>query len=63
MVLPASINSYFKVFFNTTKNLKEFNSSLFQEVFKMKAECKCTVIHSPKQVAAMKKEIMKSFKQ
>lgn len=62
MVLPLNINSYFNVFFHSTKNLKEFNSSLFQEIFKMKAECKCTVIHSPQQAMAMKKEIMKSFK-
>jgi len=61
VIFPSMISQYFKVFFDNTKKIKEFNPELFQHIFKMKADCKLTIRRSKKDAEMFKKEIMKYF--
>ena len=61
-LFPDVINQYLKVFFDTIKDIKDFNPEIFQNIFKMKVECKVTIRRSKSQTDALKKEIKKYFK-
>ena len=61
-LFPDVINQYLKVFFDTIKEIKDFNPEIFQNIFKMKVECKVTIRRSKSQTDALKKEITKYFK-
>lgn len=62
VLLPDSLTQYFKLFFDNTQKLEDFNSEMFQNLFKMKVECKVTVRRSKSQAAVFQKEIKKFFK-
>jgi hypothetical protein len=61
-LFPDVINQYLKVFFDTIKDIKDFNPEIFQNIFKMKVEYKVTIRRSKSQTDALKKEIKKYFK-
>lgn len=61
VVFPPMITNYFKVFFDNTKNVREFNPELFQNIFSMKSDCKLSIRHNKKDAEMFKKEIMKYF--
>lgn len=61
-LFPDIINQYFKVFFDNIQNIKDFNPEWFQNIFKMKCECKITIRRSKSQTDILKKEIKKFFK-
>ncbi|MFA6255554.1 MAG: hypothetical protein WC606_00075 [Candidatus Absconditabacterales bacterium] len=61
-VFPTIINQYFKVLFDTIENIQDFKPEPFQNIFKMKTECKITIRRNRKDAEMFKKEIMKYFK-
>lgn len=62
VIAPQMINQYFKTFFDNTKKIKDFNPELFQQIFKMKTDCKITIRRNKKDAEMFKKEIKKYFK-
>ncbi len=62
VLFPPMITNYFKVFFDSIKTIKDFNPELFQNIFKMKSECKLTIRRNKKDAEIFKKEIIKYFK-
>lgn len=62
VLFPETLTQYFNVFFTNTKKMDDFNSEMFQNIFRIKAECKLTLRRSTPQSAAFKKEIKKFFK-
>jgi len=62
VIAPQSLTQYFKTFFDNTKKIKDFNPELFQQIFKMKANCKLTIRRNKKDADMFKKEIKKYFK-
>jgi len=56
VLYPAEISDYFKIFFDTIKELKDFNADLFHRIFEMKANCKLT-LRRDKAQAQMTKQI------
>jgi hypothetical protein len=61
-VFPDIINQYFKAFFDNIQNIKNFNPQWFQNIFKMKCECKIHYRRNKKDADMFKKEIKKYFK-
>ena len=61
ILLTNIMVQYFRVFFDNIQNIKDFNPELFQNIFKMKTECKITIRHNKKDAEMFKKEIMKYF--
>ncbi|MCX6824202.1 MAG: hypothetical protein NT085_03670 [candidate division SR1 bacterium] len=61
-IYPKAISEYFKVFFSSTHEAKQFNKELFGKIFEMKGECKITLRRSKKDADMFKKEIKKYFK-
>jgi hypothetical protein len=43
VLYPLEISDYFKMFFDTIKEIKDFNADLFHRIFEMKANCKLTL--------------------
>lgn len=62
VIIPQILSQYFKTFFDNTKKIKDFNPELFQQIFKMKSECKLTLRRNKKDADMFKKEIKKYFK-
>lgn len=58
---PQSISEYFKVFFESVHNIKQFNEELFKRIFEMKWNCKITLRCSSKDANQFKKQILKFF--
>lgn len=61
-IYPQAISDYFKVFFSSVHNSKQFNKELFGKIFEMKGNCKITLRRSKKDADMFKKEIKKYFK-
>jgi hypothetical protein len=62
VIYPKVISDYFKIFFDSIKDLKDFNAGLFQRVFEMKADCKVTVRYDEAQAKNIVKVFKKVFK-
>ncbi len=60
-IYPKSISEYFKVFFSSIHDAKQFNKELFGKIFEMKWECKITLRRNKKDAEMFKKEIKKYF--
>jgi len=60
-VYPKTISEYFKVFFSSVHDIKQFNKELFGKIFEMKGECKITLRRNKKDAEMFKKEIKKYF--
>jgi len=60
-IYPKNISEFFKVFFSSTHEVKQFNKELFGKIFEMKWDCKVTVRRNKKDAEMFKKEIMKYF--
>ncbi len=60
-VFPPVITQYFRVLFDTVKDMKDFNPEAFQNIFKMKVECKITIRKSQKDARNFSQEIQKYF--
>lgn len=61
VLYPKEISDYFKIFFDSIKDLKDFNPDLFHRIFEMKANCKLTMRHDSNQAGNIKKIFEKSF--
>jgi len=61
VMTPQILTQYFKTFFDNTKKIKDFTPELFQQIFKMKANCKLTFRRNKKDAEMFKKEIKKYF--
>lgn len=59
---PKTISEYFKVFFESVHNIKQFNTELFKKIFEMKWNCKLTVRRDSNQAKNIKKVFQKFFK-
>lgn len=62
VLFPDTLTQYFKVFFDNTKKIDDFNSEMFHNIFRIKAECKLILRRSASQSTTFKKEIKKFFK-
>jgi hypothetical protein len=62
VLYPKEISDYFKIFFDTIKDIKDFNEALFRRIFEMKANCKLTLRRDPIQAKHIKKVFEKAFK-
>ena len=60
-IYPKAISDYFKMFFSSIHEKKQFNEELFGKIFEMKGDCKITLRRSKKDAEAFKKEIKKYF--
>ncbi len=60
-IYPKNISEYFKVFFSSTHESRQFNKELFGKIFEMKGSCKVTVRRNKKDAEMFKKEIKKHF--
>ncbi len=61
VLYPKEISDYFKIFFDTIKDLKNFNETLFHRIFEMKANCKLTLRRDSNQAKNIKKAFQKEF--
>ncbi len=62
VLYPKEISDYFKIFFDSIKDLKDFNEDLFHRIFEMKANCKLTLRRDTIQARNIKKIFEKAFK-
>lgn len=62
VLYPKEISDYFKIFFDSIQDIKDFNPDLFHRIFEMKANCKLTVRHDSAQARNIKNEFKKAFK-
>lgn len=58
---PKTISEYFKVFFESVHNIKQFNTELFKKIFEMKWTCKLTVRRDSNQARNITKVFQKEF--
>lgn len=58
-VFPEAISKRFAYFFDTVKNIGQFDPGLFADVFAMKARCKVTVRRSRKEAAKLRAMLKK----
>ena len=61
VLYPKEISDYFKIFFDSITDIKDFNPNLFHRIFEMKANCKLTVRHDAIQAKNIKNEFKKAF--
>lgn len=62
VLYPQEISDYFKIFFDTIKDIKDFNADLFHRIFAMKADCKLTLRRDALQAKNIIKIFEKAFK-
>ena len=62
VLYPKEISDYFKIFFDSIQEIKDFNPDLFHRIFEMKANCKLTVRRDSVQARNIKNEFKKAFK-
>ena len=63
VLYPKEISDYFNIFFESIKNIKNFNEELFHRIFEMKANCKLTLRRDAVQAKHIKNVFEKAFKQ
>jgi len=63
VLYPKEISDYFKIFFDSIKDIKDFNANLFHRIFEMKVDCKLTLRHDPIQAKNIEKVFKKIFKE
>ncbi len=61
VLYPTEISDYFKIFFDTIKELKDFNAELFHRIFEMKANCKLTLRRDKAQAAMTRKIFQEAY--
>ncbi len=61
VLYPKEISDYFKIFFDSIKDIKDFNPDLFHRIFEMKANCKLTVRRDNNQAKNIKNIFNKEF--
>jgi hypothetical protein len=61
VLYPTEISDYFKIFFDTIKELKDFNAELFHRIFEMKANCKLTLRRNKAQAAMTRKVFQEAY--
>lgn len=61
VLYPKEISDYFKMFFESIRELKDFNEDLFHRIFEMKANCKLTLRRDAIQAKNIKNIFKKSF--
>ena len=61
VLYPKEINNYFKIFFDTIKDLKDFNPDNFHTIFTMKASCKLTLRRDRQQAESVREVFQKAF--
>lgn len=61
VLYPKEISDYFKIFFDSIKEIKDFNPELFHRIFEMKANCKLTLRRDINQAKNIKKAFQKEF--
>jgi hypothetical protein len=61
LLYPPIIIQYFKIFFDTVKDISDFNPDLFHNIMKMKANCTLRVKNDPEQARKIKDIFHKSF--
>lgn len=59
-VFPETIAKRFSYFFDSVKNIGQFEPELFADVFRMKARCKVTIRRSKKEAARLRNMLKKS---
>ena len=62
VIYPKEISDYFKIFFETIKDIKKFNTELFHRIFEMKANCRLILRQDSIQAKNIKKVFEKTFK-
>ena len=62
VLYPPEISDYFRMFFETVKELKDFNVELFQRIFEMKANCKLTLRRDKVQAESTRKIFRDAYK-
>lgn len=60
-VFPEVISKHFSFFFQTVRNIKQFDAELFSSIFKMRAHCKLTVRKSKKDAEKLSAKIASYF--
>lgn len=63
VLYPKEISEYFKIFFDTIQDVKDFKPKLFHHIFEMKANCKLTLRRDSIQAKNIKKVFAKIFTQ
>lgn len=61
VLYPKEISDYFKIFFDSIKNIKDFNEDLFHRIFEMKSNYKLTLRHDTIQARNIEKVFEKAF--
>lgn len=62
VLYPPEISDYFRMFFETVKELKDFNVDLFQRIFEMKTSCKLTLRRDTLQAKQTKKMFHEAYR-
>jgi hypothetical protein len=62
VLYPPEISGYFNIFFDTIKEMKDFNADLFHHIFEMKANCKLTVRRDKMQAEMTRKTFHEVYK-
>lgn len=62
VLYPPEISDYFKIFFESVTDIKNFNAELFHRIFEMKANCKLTLRRDAIQAESTRKIFLDTYK-